>query len=615
MPEMARNFERRRKVLLVLLAVPLAYAGIWFAMDLPFMAYCFRAPFLPGAAFYRRFSGYVGGPMEYVANLLSQAYHRPWLGALVFVLFLLACYAVARGVLRRFSRGSCAVPALVFALLMLMVVKRYAPLASVLPMLAGLAAAWLYMALRAARAWQSRAAQGAVVAVGLAAAFPVHYLLGGGFLYFAGLCALFELLATRRPLPGLAWLAAGAAVPYAVSFVCFEPDLLARYARGIQLQPCLPPVACLLAAFYAFVPAGALAGPFLDRLHRAPRVGLVAARATRAAGIGAAALLAAGLFALRLTQADWVYADFLVAHGRWAEALACLRRLPDDNDLVRFLALRALAHAGRLPWEMFHYPQSRSSDALLLRDRSWDLFPRVTDRRSDIGLDLGRVNEAERWAHESLAVQGESPDILERLALVNILNGRPAAAAIFLKALGRVPFQGGRASAYLERLRRDPSLGDDPLVRRIRPLMLRKDYVGYWTTDQILRQCLEVNPDHRMALEYLMAHCLLTSDMDGLGDLAVRFQDFYPVLPAHVEEALLVYRKVKGAWPPGIEAGRVAAETERRFDLFLATLARHDADDLAGWAALSPEFGETYWFFDVFGRTAAGPAAPEGGRP
>ena len=591
MPDMVCGSERKRKIFGVMLAAVAAYVGVGFAMDLPFMAHCFRTPFLPGWAFYRRFSGYVGGPVEYAASLLSQTYGQPWLGALMFTLLLLAFFFITRGVLRRFNLGACNRPACVFALLMLVVVKRYVPLASVLPMVAGLAAAWLYMALRGARRCQSRALQGAVTGLGIAASVPVYYVLGGCLLYFAGMCALLELRVFRRVLIGLAWLAACAAVPFATSFVLYEPDWLSRYGHGIQGHSYILGVAGLLIAFYAFVPAGALAGPLVDRLHRAPRVGPAAARVTRALGIAAAALLAAGLLVLRLARADWMYADFLVANDRWDDALACLRRRPDDNDLARFLTMRALAHTGRLPWEMFQYPQRRSSDALLLRDRVWDLFPRVTDRRSDIYLDLGRVNEAERWAHEGLSVQGEVPGVLERLALVNVLNGRPVAAAVFFRALERVPFQARRAREYLARLERDPSFGNDPLVRRIRPLMLQKDYVGYWTTDQMLRQCLDANPNNRLAFEYLLAHCLLTSDMDGFGELASRFHEFYPILPTHVEEGLVVYRQVKGDWPAGLGAHRISAETERRFAQFLATLAQHQNDRRAGWDAVARDFG------------------------
>lgn len=600
----------------------LLYGGIWLAMDLPFMEYCFGAPFRPGMSFYRLFSGYVGGPIQYAANLFTQTYHRQWIGVLALTALALASWAVIRGVLRNFGRGSWNRAALAFSLLMLALAGRFVAVTYLLPVVAGTAAAWLYSAVRTAagnprgstgpvyvRTQRSRWRERIFIVLFLFAAVFLHYGLASGFLYFSGLCALFELLIATRPLMALAWLAVGAATPVGVSYLFFEPDLWARYCRWIAMPEYEPLTSILLVAFYAYVPVAAIACFVAGRVERAPRFKPLTERSARIAGFGAVTLLAAGIFVLRLHRSEWVDADFLVASGRPEQALMILRDLPDNSDLVRFVTMHALAHTGRLPWEMFCYPQTHSSDALLLRDSKWDLFPRITDRRSDLYLDLGRVNEAERWAHEGLAVLGEMPGILERLAVTNILSGRPDAARIYLRALEQVPFQSARARGYLDRLERDPALGDDPQIRRIRPLMLRSDYVGNWSTEQIFLQSLQANPSNRMAFEYLLAHYLLNRDMKGFGQLAARFRDFYPVLPTHVEEALLVYRHVNGELPPGLENYSISSGLQERFGAFLDVLGRHPDDTQGCWNALSVEFGSTYWFFDFFGRTSAGARA------
>ncbi len=298
------------------------------------------------------------------------------------------------------------------------------------------------------------------------------------------------------------------------------------------------------------------------------------------------------------------------------EALASLAQAPDDSEPVRFLTLFVLARSGRLQWEMFHYPQQASSDALLLRDTAYDTSPLVTDWRSDLYLDLGRVNESQRWAHEALAVEGETPRVLERMALVYVLNGNPDAARTFVRALGRVPFQGARARQFQEALDRDPGMLSDPLVARIRPLMLRKDYVGDWSTEQVLQQCLDANPSNRMAFEYLLAHYLLTSDLKGFAELAPRLKDFYSALPTHVQEALLGYRNENGALPPGTDESAIDRGIDSRFRNFVQIFARYQngpAEEC--WKALAPDFGTTWWFFYIFGRTAAGPPPQAPCRP
>jgi tetratricopeptide (TPR) repeat protein len=582
------------------------YGGLWPLMNVAFIAHAFPTPFLEGMAFFRRYSHMAGGPVQYAANLFSQTYSRHWAGVLAFTLLALAAWAIARGILRRFSSGSWNWPAAAFPGIFLILASRDLGVLFILPMVAGLAAAWLYMALceRPRNSWARRA----VVVLFLIASIPLYYLLASGFLYFCAMCALFELLIRKRPVWSVAWIAVGAAVPYAVSYVYYEPDIVTRYIRWMMMPHRDALTTGLVAAMYLFVPVGAAAAFLIGRFRIGNRLAPRLRLAARVVGFAALALLASRLVALHLDKSGWVYADYLIDDGRPDEALASLAESPDDSDSSRFLTLYALGLTGRLPWEMFHYPQVASSDALLLRDTKWDTIPVVSDWRSDLYLELGRVNESQRWAHEALAVGGETPRVLERMALVYILDGNPDAAKTFLRALERVPFQAARARQYLTALDRDPGMRADPLVARIRPLMLRHDYVGTWSTEDILQQCLETNASNRMAFEYLLAHYLLTSDMEGLASLAPRLKDFYRELPTHVQEALLGYRNVNGLLPPGVDGSAINSQIESRFQSFISIYTRLQhgpAEDV--WKALAPDFGATWWFFYIFDRTAAGP--------
>jgi hypothetical protein len=110
-----------------------------------------------------------------------------------------------------------------------------------------------------------------------------------------------------------------------------------------------------------------------------------------------------------------------------------------------------------------------------------------------------------------------------------------------------------------------------------------------------------------MAFEYLLAHYLLTSDMEGFARLAPRLKDFYRDLPTHVQEALLGFRNLKGSLPPGIDGSAIHSQTESRFQNFVYIWTRvQNGPAKDAWEALTPGFGDTYWFFYIFGRTAAG---------
>jgi hypothetical protein len=596
----------RRSTTSVLVAAALLYGSLWSLLNVALVAHWFPLPFLTGSAFYRRYAHTVGGPAQYAAGLFSQTYSRQWAGVLAFTLLALAAWAIARGVLRRFSSGPCSWPAAAFPVVVLVLASRYLSVLFILPMVSGLASAWLYVALR--ERTRGGRAQSAVIGLFLVASIPLYWLLASGFLYLCAIAALFELLLRRRPVSGVAWIVFGALVPYGTSYVFFEPDVAARYLRWMSMQQRDAVTTGLVAFLYLFVPVGAVVAFLARSFGVADRLAPRARLAVRVVGFAMLAVLASRLVALRFDTSGWIYADYLLEDGRPAEALDSLAQSPDDSEPARFLTFYALSRTGRLPWEMFHYPQLASSDELLLRDPKWDPVAGIANWRSDLYLDLGRVNESQRWAHEALAVEGETPRVLERMAVVYVLNDNPEAARTFVRALAGIPFQAAHARQFLEALDRDPRLSSDPLIARIRPLMLRTDYVGDWSTEQILLQCLEANPTNKMAFEFLLTHYMLTSDLKGIASLAPRLKDFYHDLPTHVQEALVGYRNENGSLPPGLDRSAIDGQTESRFRSFLQIFARYQNGPVEEiWKALAPGYGATWWFFHVFGRTEAGP--------
>ena len=63
-----------------------------------------------------------------------------------------------------------------------------------------------------------------------------------------------------------------------------------------------------------------------------------------------------------------------------------------------------------------------------------------------------------------------------------------------------------------------------------------------------------------------------------------------------------------GALPPGTDESAIDRGIDSRFRNFVQIFARYQngpADEC--WKALAPDFGSTWWFFYIFGRTAAGP--------
>jgi hypothetical protein len=267
---------------------------------------------------------------------------------------------------------------------------------------------------------------------------------------------------------------------------------------------------------------------------------------------------------------------------------------------------RALAQSGRLPYDMFAYPQKTDYDF-------WFYAHATVDRQqclvaSDMLFELGQVNRAERMAGEALELSGYLPDVLKRLADVNVLKGEPQIARIFLNVLAKTPFQHHWARERLRALDADPHLTQDADLQRVRALMLTGDFPLKMYTEDILLESLHQNNTNRVAFEYLMAYHLLNRDLDSFLHYlrAAKFYNYHEI-PAHYEEAIVLAQHLKGA-PlaiPNINGQQPRQETIQRFERFAEQLARYANDLPRAEAELAPEFGNTYWYYYNFGASGA----------
>jgi tetratricopeptide (TPR) repeat protein len=496
------------------------------------------------------------------------------------------------------------------------------PLVPVLSLLTALGAYGLYVRLAPeAPAWR-----GATL---LMTCLAVYYAAGAGSLLFAVLAAIDELLIGKRKRLAAAALGCGLVVPAAAGtlFGLSPAEIAAGFlasAPGVA-----PQNASHVLALFLFFPT-VLAGSILWRNERAgatpppakpaskparrPRKGdpPPVPKPRRNSGRRVPAWTIAVAFVVGVGAIAWLSLDsrtramlemdYFAERGQWEEVLLAADRLPQGIYSVRCNRniLQALYHTDRLGDELFRYPQRRGVDLFFTPAEFRDLGSYSQEGR--LFFDVGQVNLAERCGYEALATSGEEPAVLERMARVNLVKGRPATARMFLSTLAQHPFYRRTAWEMLGRLEADATWADDPQVARARANMAARDSIVRETrAEEFLQILLEQNPHNKMAFELLMAHYLCEGRPDKAVENLPRLKDFsYSRVPRYYQEALVIHTLSTGRPPrsPGFEIDPAVLQRAEGFRRIVAGAANPQA---AVAAAREAGLDDSYFFYLAYG--------------
>ncbi|MHC4404905.1 MAG: DUF6057 family protein [Planctomycetota bacterium] len=586
--------------------------------------------FLVDADFFFGFLARPGGIVDYLSAFLSTTLAINWLGSLVITaLATLICLAT-RQIFNTMAGVKVRVLWLVPALLILTLLGQYVHL---IELCTGLAVA---LSLAAVYLLLGDCHNAVRLVAFLVLSVIVYFLTAGLYLVFACLCGIYELGVKRHlPLGALGMLCV-AMVPLAgarwfdLSFRDACGGLTTVYKHWLALPSSVPFALTIRIGLLLFFPvvSGVLAwrqrftSPVPDCGNAEGKRSASSDRGSNRRWASVRWAFPSAMFVAILIAADFLRFDFPTkclwqmvcsAEARqWDDVLACYERLPpsDSRGLdvrTKYHVNRALYYTGDLPGRMFSYPHFLNEPTLALVRGSIASMAQTTPRQcSEILFDLGRINESEQMAHEALEFFGDRRSILKRLVYINVIKGRPEAARRFLAVLECSLLHGSWARRLRRRLDRDPSLSDVPEIASRRDSMVKRDSLNELEDlESMLLGLLERNPRNRMAFEYLMAHYLLTRQVDKLVANLQRLDDFeYPCMPRHYEEALIVHLHLQsdGSQAIGFDKWKVRQEAWQLYAAFIEALQPFSKDNVdEAYKALHGEFGDSYFFFYLFG--------------
>ena len=293
------------------------------------------------------------------------------------------------------------------------------------------------------------------------------------------------------------------------------------------------------------------------------------------------------------SKEEWMRYDFMVRMQMWNRImLRADRQNPDNPKTVSCLNL-ALAMTGRMADSQFEYYQN-GPEGLLPSFVGDHTNPVST---GEIYWQLGMVNTAQRFAFEA---QEAIPDfqksarLYRRLAETNIVNGDWDVARKYLNALQHARFYRKWAAETEALLDAGTLFEQRPELARIRDRRMQEhDFLFSDTEMDSMLGLLKVeHPDNGMALDYLMAWCLLRKDLDRFVECISMVEA--PVMPKAYQEALLLRWVLTHSDFNGLPA-YISPAYAQRISRFI-----QDVQSGKNETELQQSYGDTYWFYYYF---------------
>lgn len=328
-------------------------------------------------------------------------------------------------------------------------------------------------------------------------------------------------------------------------------------------------------------------------------------------GLGLGLAGAVGCCSLNWDNKALLEIDYCADHQLWNDLLLKARKLRVYSEYTNHDINLALYHTGRLPYEMFTFPQMYN--ILFSQEQARSDSIAMVRKPCDLMLELGRVNEAEHMALELLEMC-PTGHTLKRLALIKLIKNDAASARLFLSVLRDAPIWGRWAQDQLRQLDTRAEVTGDAAVQQARQHMIAQDDLariyakaadgGAVDCSAMLLDLLTRDPSNRMAFEYLMAQNLLEGNLQAAVDLLPWADQFFsPALPRHYEEAVLLYAAghphelLKN--PSGVffRHRRISDATAAEFDRLRAIMSRAGGSLEKAAPDIAHELAGTYFAY------------------
>jgi hypothetical protein len=593
-------------------------AACWITAGIiePFLYYHFQQTgFLTTYEFFHSYAVQAGGMSDYIAEFIAQFFYFNMWGSMLIVAVAALQGFIALDLIARLT-GKTKFTFSIFASLLLLGVivlfdYRYPYYASIRLLFAYLFTYGYYFFFSKYKrislyGWP-------------AFAILLFYLGSGPALFVFTACTLLIIAAkeksTIRVIVIPAFIAFAAILPYIGFKFLFQTTLPNLYRLSVVKPPQMLAYSTFyqLAVYYALLPLMMLTFLFFFRKREeTPVTGEKKGKKTEKKSllhqpiflltVQLAVLTGVGYFLFVKSfdplKKNLLRIEYYAEAEDWQKVLKVAEDIDHYDFKVNFQVNRAYAHLGQLPERLFAYPQVLGVNGVFF-DNS-NINGSFTMPNSDLYYDLGFMSESQRWAFEGQTLMPNSPRILKRLIMINLVNREYQLAQEFLDVLDRNMLYHDWVADHRKFVADTTLTNNDPEIVMKRKCNPHQRYVHLDPLDD-LKLLFETYPKNKFAYDYLLTVCILTTDFDDFMKYLPYYTTFnIRTLPRSWAEALSIYIIRNKTIPSFMTEETVSKDVMKRMMQFNKTTKQYHNDLKAAQPALRAGFEDTYWYYMLY---------------
>lgn len=302
----------------------------------------------------------------------------------------------------------------------------------------------------------------------------------------------------------------------------------------------------------------------------------------------------------RLTDLFRLEEHFL--SGRWDEVIREQEKSQSANPVAQYYYNIALSERGALCDRLFFGPQDYGPKSIAIPWNSQ--IPMIKMFRGVyFYYSIGLINEAHRWAFESMVDQGYRPENIKLLVKTDLINGHYKVAEKYIEILKRT-LHYRRLALKFEAIANNPELiSDDPELKEKIVLKPKDDFIVRIRDPKTnISLLLESVPGNRKAFEYEMAWQMLDKNLKGMITTLEKLPEMnYQRIPRHIEEAILFIESNIGPVPV-LKEQKISDEEKSRFSAYLTAHMKGGEAKSLRYSDIPNDLRNTLWFYLEFVR-------------